>query len=126
AFGRLGMVSAYHHVFGVAQGGERHPTLYWRDRTETGPTYHIDYVFLPRGAAAHILSFSIGRFADWTAAGLSDHVPLVIDLDRRVAAGDALPVRQKAPASGRGRSADRPAPARRAPPPSAPDSPETL
>jgi exodeoxyribonuclease-3 len=126
AFGRLGMVSAYHHVFGVAQGGERHPTLYWRDRTETGPTYHIDYVFLPRGAAAHILSFSIGRFADWTAAGLSDHVPLILDLDPRFAAADALPVRRKAPASGRGRSAGRPAPARRAQPPPAPDSPATL
>ena len=44
---RLGLVSAYHAIRGEAHGPETVPTLYWRDRTKDGPTYHIDYVFLP-------------------------------------------------------------------------------
>jgi hypothetical protein len=28
----LGLVSAYHAFHELAQGAERHPTLYWRDR----------------------------------------------------------------------------------------------
>ena len=32
----LGMVSAYHAFLDLAPGAERHPTLYWRDRTEAG------------------------------------------------------------------------------------------
>ena len=43
----LGLVSAYHAMRGEAHGAESVPTLYWRDRTKDGPTYHIDYVFLP-------------------------------------------------------------------------------
>jgi exodeoxyribonuclease-3 len=43
----FGLVSAYHAIRGEAHGAESEPTLYWRDRTKDGPTYHIDYVFLP-------------------------------------------------------------------------------
>src|SRR3984893_10448489 len=43
-----GLVSAYHARMGERQGEESVPTLYWRDRRKDGPTYHIDYVFLPR------------------------------------------------------------------------------
>jgi exodeoxyribonuclease-3 len=95
AFTRLGMVSAYHHVHGLEQGEERHPTLYWRDRTETGPTYHIDYLFVPRASAGHITAFDVGTFAQWTGTGLSDHVPLILDLDPCFAAAagvDATPL----------------------------------
>jgi exodeoxyribonuclease-3 len=56
------------------------PTLYWRDRTKDGPTYHIDYVFLP----SHLVGrarIEIGSFEAWCGAGLSDHVPVVVDLD---------------------------------------------
>lgn len=42
------LVSAYHEVRGEAFGGETVPTIYRRDRTHHGPTYHIDDVFLPR------------------------------------------------------------------------------
>src|SRR6185369_8199221 len=44
---RYGLVSAYHALTGEAQGQESLPTLYWRDRRKDGPTYHIDYIFLP-------------------------------------------------------------------------------
>lgn len=77
---RFGLVSAYHAVRGEAHGQEKEPTLYWRDRTKDGPTYHIDYVFLPKhwiGKAR----VDIGSFEAWCGAGFSDHVPVVVDLD---------------------------------------------
>jgi exodeoxyribonuclease-3 len=75
-----GLVSAYHHARGEAQGAETEPTLYWRDRLKDGPTYHIDYVFLPRAWTASMREMSVGNFEDWCGARLSDHVPLVVDV----------------------------------------------
>ncbi len=79
--GRMGLVSAYHHRTGEAQGKETTPTHYWRDRRKDGPTYHIDYVFLPRDWAKRMAGFDVGSFEDWCGNGLSDHVPLVLDVD---------------------------------------------
>ncbi|MBI3514841.1 MAG: endonuclease/exonuclease/phosphatase family protein [Proteobacteria bacterium] len=78
---RHGLVSAYHALRGEAQGAETVPTLYWRDRTRDGPTYHIDYIFLPQPWLARVRAFSIGTFDDWCGRGLSDHVPVVVELD---------------------------------------------
>ena len=75
------LVSAYHELRGEAQGAETVPTLYWRDRKKGGPTYHIDYVFLPRAWLRRVRAFEIGTFEDWCGNGLSDHVPLILDLD---------------------------------------------
>lgn len=77
---RYGLVSAYHHARGEAQGAEREPTHYWRDRRKDGPTYHIDYIFLPRAWAADIREMSVGGFEAWCGAGLSDHVPIVVEV----------------------------------------------
>lgn len=77
---RLGLVSAYHAIHDEHQGGESIPTIYWRDRKKDGPTYHIDYIFIPRGWVEHVRDFAVGTFEDWCGSGLSDHVPLVVDL----------------------------------------------
>ncbi len=77
----IGIVSAYHALTGERQGEERAPTHYWRDRREDGPTYHIDFVCLPSYWVDHIVHFEIGCFADWCGNGLSDHVPIVVDVD---------------------------------------------
>jgi exodeoxyribonuclease III len=77
----LGLVSGYHTVRGERHGGETIPTLYWRDRTKDGPTYHIDYVFIPNRWIDKVKSLRVGTFEDWCGAGLSDHVPLVLDID---------------------------------------------
>jgi len=77
---RYGLVSAYHRARGEAQGAETEPTHYWRDRKKDGPTYHIDYVFLPRAWAPGMREMSVGTFEDWCGARLSDHVPLVVDV----------------------------------------------
>jgi exodeoxyribonuclease-3 len=80
-FERLGFVSAYHVFQGLAQGAERDPTFYWRTRSVDGPTYHIDYVFLPQASVSHLQSVVVGSRDDWIATGLSDHAPLILDLD---------------------------------------------
>jgi exodeoxyribonuclease-3 len=76
-----GLVSAYHARTGEQQGEETMPTLYWRDRRKGGPTYHIDYVFLPRAWLDRIRGFDVGSFEEWCGSGLSDHVPVVADVD---------------------------------------------
>jgi exodeoxyribonuclease-3 len=75
----LGLTSAYHAFHGLEQGAERHPTLYWRDRTRTGPTYHIDYAFVPQVATNWLRRVAVGSYAKWIATGLSDHAPLIVD-----------------------------------------------
>jgi exodeoxyribonuclease III len=80
-FARLGFVSAYHVFHDLAPGEERHPTFYWRSRSVDGPTYHIDYVFMPRASLSHLRAVQVGSRADWIATGLSDHAPLILDLD---------------------------------------------
>jgi hypothetical protein len=75
----LGLVSAYHAFHELEQGAERHPTLYWRDRTRTGPTFHIDYVFVPKSATSLLRRVSVGSHAKWIAKCLSDHAPLIVD-----------------------------------------------
>jgi exodeoxyribonuclease III len=77
----LGLVSAYHTVRGEPQGRETTPTLYWRERTKDGPTYHIDYVFLPARWIDRVKGLSLGTFEDWCGSGLSDHVPIIVDID---------------------------------------------
>ncbi len=77
----MGITSAYHEIHGEAHGKESVPTHYWRDRREDGPTYHIDFVFLPRLWLDCVTHFEVGTFADWCGNGLSDHVPIVIDIE---------------------------------------------
>lgn len=77
----LGLGSVYHHVTGEAFGKESAPTIYWRDRTKDGPTYHLDYVFAPHPWLPKVRSMEVGSFEDWCGARLSDHVPVTVDLD---------------------------------------------
>jgi exodeoxyribonuclease-3 len=77
---RYGLVSAYHAMRGEAQGSEREPTLYWRDRMKDGPTYHIDYVFLPERWLPYLRELVIGSYEEWCGSGLSDHAPVIADI----------------------------------------------
>jgi exodeoxyribonuclease III len=78
---KLGLVSAYHELRGERQGSESVPTLYWRDRKKDGPTYHIDYVFLPSHLLGRVRHLTVGTYEDWCGPGLSDHVPIVVDIN---------------------------------------------
>jgi exodeoxyribonuclease-3 len=79
--GALGLRSAYHHARAVKQGCEPEPTLYWRNRTRDGPRYHIDYCFVPESWTKSIAAVTIGQFEDWVGTRLSDHVPVVVDVN---------------------------------------------
>jgi exodeoxyribonuclease-3 len=78
---RLGLASAYHAFERVEHGSERHPTFYWRVRSDDGPTFHIDYVFVPRALIGRLCSVAIGSRGEWISSGLSDHAPVIVDLD---------------------------------------------
>ena len=71
------MDSAYHRTTAEAFGEELHPTYYHR-RRQIEP-FHIDFVFAPR--SLQIESVSVGSFNDYVGAGLSDHVPVVVDVN---------------------------------------------
>ena len=77
---QLGLVSAYHAVTGETEGAETEPTHYWRDRKKDGPTYHIDYAFVPQDRIGAIREMRIGTFEDWCGNGLSDHTPVILEI----------------------------------------------
>lgn len=78
ALARLGLVSAYHVARGIEPGTEPEPTFYWRRRASDG--YHIDYVFMPEEWSKCAFALIVGRYQDWVGSGLSDHVPLVLEI----------------------------------------------
>ena len=74
----LGLVSAYHVARGVEAGNEPEPTNFRYSRATGG--YHIDYVFMPEEWASRAFTLMVGRYQDWIEPGLSDHVPLVLEI----------------------------------------------
>jgi exonuclease III len=83
----LGLVSAYHHATGEGFGVESAAT-YYHHRKPSAP-FHIDFCFvsphLLQRSFQHELesSFqhvSVGSFDDWVGTGISDHVPVLVDL----------------------------------------------
>jgi hypothetical protein len=73
----LGLVSAYHHHFNESFGAETRPTHFHRGKEAAA--FHLDYCFLPSEWTQAIRKVEVGAYAVWHK--LSDHVPLVIDLD---------------------------------------------
>ena len=73
---QLGLVSAYHHFFGEAQGQETRSTYYfhWKEHRP----YHIDYCFVPESWAARLHSVEVGSYEDWKQH--SDHRPLIVEV----------------------------------------------
>lgn len=75
----LGLASAYHSNRAVEQGQEPEPTLFWIWREKPG--YHIDYIWLPKAWLSGLKALEVGDYTTWVASRLSDHVPLVADVD---------------------------------------------
>ena len=78
---KQGLHSVYHATREEEHGAEREPTHYWRDRIKDGPTYHIDYIFASDPILSHTRTLSVGTFEDWCGNKLSDHVPLIWDVN---------------------------------------------
>jgi hypothetical protein len=72
----FGVVSAYHAAAGEPYGHESQPTQYQTRKTHK--PFHLDYVFIPsdwRGALRRV------RIPGFEEYALSDHRPVVVDLD---------------------------------------------
>lgn len=74
------LVSAYHAFTSESHGAESQPTIYWRDRKLDGPRFHIDFCFIPSEWVPSLEAVEVGGFAEYVGQGLSDHVPLVVNL----------------------------------------------
>ena len=73
----LGLESAYHHFFKEEFGQETRPTHFHRGKEDH--RFHIDYCFLPKEWTNRITNVEVGTYEKWHQ--LSDHVPLIVDLD---------------------------------------------
>ena len=75
----LDLISAYHYYYDVRPGREWESTLYYRGNPKS-LIYHYDYCLVPQAWAEQLHSVRLGKVADWIKTGLSDHVPLVVDI----------------------------------------------
>lgn len=74
-----GLVSVYHSLTGEPQGEESAATHAFR--RNPGNPFHIDYAFVSRSLMVGNPVLDVPPIAEWI--GLSDHGPLVLDLDLR-------------------------------------------
>lgn len=74
-----GLRSAWHSRTAERFGAEDTKTYFHRCRADRG--FHIDFVFLDAERLKAVKHMSAGSFDDWVARGLSDHCPLVLDID---------------------------------------------
>jgi len=75
----FGLVSSYHAFLGETEGDEsRFTHFHYRHRHRP---FHIDYCFIPEDWQQKIIDVMVGTHREWTH--LSDHVPLVVDIDVR-------------------------------------------
>ncbi len=93
---RLGLASAYHVGRGELHGKESLATLHRRDRKPDGPKYHVEYCFMPLEWCSRLREIEVGAFDAWVGKGLSDHVPLIVDVDVPVKQHDKPPKPDKA------------------------------
>jgi hypothetical protein len=75
----LGLVSVYHSFFHEPIGQATRATYYHQCHQNQG--FHIDYVLIHRSRLPSVKAVAVGTFEEWVASGLSDHVPIVVDLD---------------------------------------------
>lgn len=77
---QAGLVSAYHEKNGVEFGKEASRTYFhWRKVSDSAQ--HIDYIFVPKDWLPHITQFEVGTHQAWCGEQMSDHVPLIMDVD---------------------------------------------
>ena len=87
---RLGLASAYHVGRGELHGKESAATLYRRNGKPDGAGYHVEYCFMPLEWCSQLREIEVGTFDAWVGKGLSDHVPLIVDVDVQVRQGRTL------------------------------------
>lgn len=78
----LGLVSVYHSYFAEPLGQATRATYFHQRHLDRG--FHIDYVLLHESRLECVKRVVVGDFDKWVASGLSDHVPIFVDLDWEV------------------------------------------
>lgn len=78
-FQDLGLASVYHTVWQEPFGAESSPT-YFHHRNRARP-FHIDFCFLSAPLLDRLRAVTVGKYEQWVDSGISDHVPLTIELD---------------------------------------------
>jgi exonuclease III len=71
------LTSIYHDFFKELQGAETRATIYFTYNVQR--PYHIDYIFIPKKWLPLVRSVEVRPFAE--CRGLSDHCPLILDID---------------------------------------------
>ena len=79
-YDRLQLQSAYHASTGERFGEESKPTHWWRERSETGTNFHIDYTFIPQDWVPAATT-ELGGFDSWCTQAGSDHAPIIVDIE---------------------------------------------
>ena len=69
--------SAYHKFNNCINGNEKDPTLLWQ--MDVNKKFHIDYCFTSNDFT--IKNVNIGSIKEWEENKLSDHCPLIIELE---------------------------------------------
>ena len=72
-----GIESAYHKFNNCIDGNEYEPTLLWQMNKNN--KFHIDYCFISNDYT--IKGIRIGSIVEWEENRLSDHCPLIIDVE---------------------------------------------
>lgn len=75
----LGLDSAYHLAQDLDHGEETEGTLYWRWSRDA--PFHCDLAFIPATWRNTLTAARVGSYTDWVEPRVSDHVPLIIDVD---------------------------------------------
>lgn len=77
----LGAHSAFHLVHGQVAPEDEPATLRWIGPGRKPYTYHCDYLVVSRPLIDGVRGVEVGSLIDWVDSGLSDHCPVVVDLD---------------------------------------------
>ena len=74
---QYGIESAYHKHNKCIDGNENDPTLLWQ--MDKNKQFHIDYFFVSKNYS--IKNVSVGTLDEWEKDKLSDHCPIIIEID---------------------------------------------
>ncbi len=75
-----GLVSVYHQR-NRAEFGKEELRTYFHWRRQSDSAQHIDYIFVPESWLPLIIDFKVGTHEEWCREGMSDHVPLIMDVN---------------------------------------------
>ena len=75
---RFNIKSCYHVFNNCDDGKEKDPTLLWLNNSEQ--KFHIDYCFASSDFV--IKNVTVGSLEEWEKAKLSDHCPMIVELER--------------------------------------------